>query len=103
MITITLQYDKNNRLSGFQIRGHADYDESGSDIVCAAVSVLAQTALLGLLEYAGEESITYGQDDGFLSVHVKKSVPEAEVILHTMVLGLQEIVRQYGEYVAFGT
>ena len=44
MITITMHRDKKDRYTGFTIKGHADYDEAGSDIVCAAVSALSQTA-----------------------------------------------------------
>ena len=42
MITITMHRDKRDRYTGFTIKGHADYDEAGSDIVCAAVSALSQ-------------------------------------------------------------
>lgn len=31
-----------------ECKGHADYAPHGQDIVCAAVSVIMQTALLGL-------------------------------------------------------
>ena len=41
MITITMHRDKKHRYTGFTISGHADYDEAGSDIVCAAVSALS--------------------------------------------------------------
>ena len=41
------------RLIGFDIRGHADYAPHGEDIVCAAVSVLAITAVNSLLEQVG--------------------------------------------------
>ena len=55
MITITMHRDKEYRYTGFTISGHADYAEEGSDIVCAAVSALSQTALLGLMEYASKD------------------------------------------------
>lgn len=34
------------------IEGHAEYAEHGKDIVCAAVSVILQTAQLGLMSIA---------------------------------------------------
>lgn len=37
-------YQKGNVLSGFRIRGHADFDEAGSDVVCAAASSAVQFA-----------------------------------------------------------
>ncbi|MDI9441998.1 MAG: ribosomal-processing cysteine protease Prp [Firmicutes bacterium] len=33
---------------GFEAEGHAGYAEYGEDVVCAAVSVLTQTAIIGL-------------------------------------------------------
>jgi uncharacterized protein YsxB (DUF464 family) len=97
MITITMHRDKRDRYTGFTIKGHADYDEAGSDIVCAAVSALSQTALLGLIQYASQD-VPYEVNDGFLSVQVKPC-EASQIILGTMVAGLEQIVRQYGEYV----
>jgi len=34
------------------VKGHANYGEFGKDIVCAGVSAIVQTALLGLVEIA---------------------------------------------------
>ena len=98
MITISLQYDDQNQLCGFTTTGHADYSEAGSDIVCAAVSALSQTALLGLMQYASQD-VPYEVNDGFLSVQVPKPCEASQIILGTMVAGLEQIVRQYGEYV----
>lgn len=98
MITITMHRDKEYRYTGFTISGHADYAEEGSDIVCAAVSALSQTALLGLMEYASKD-VPYEVNEGFLSVTVPKPSDASEIILGTMARGLQEMVRQYGEYV----
>ena len=96
--SITMHRDKRDRYTGFTIKGHADYDEAGSDIVCAAVSALSQTALLGLIQYASQD-VPYEVNDGFLSVQVPKPCEASQIILGTMVAGLEQIVRQYGEYV----
>jgi uncharacterized protein YsxB (DUF464 family) len=98
MITITLKHDENRTITGFRISGHSGYSEEGSDIVCSAVSALAQTALLGLMEYLPGQ-VEYQMDDGFLSVQVLKDSPQGQVILKTMVLGFRQIVQQYGQYV----
>ncbi|MCI1821242.1 MAG: ribosomal-processing cysteine protease Prp [Megasphaera sp.] len=98
MISITLQYDQLHENNGFSVSGHADYSESGSDIVCAAISAVTQTALLGLMEYQ-QESVDYKIADGFLNVHVDCVTDETRVILKTLVLGLEQIVRQYDSYV----
>ncbi len=99
MITITVQYTETGHMIGFTTTGHAEYNEEGSDIVCAAVSALTQTALLGLLQYAGPSDVQYTVQKGQLAVQLKRSCQEADIILNTMVLGLEEIARQYDTYV----
>ena len=100
MITIQLQRNTDRQFTGFEISGHAEYSEAGSDIVCAAVSALAQTALLGLLHYMPHD-VTYHveEENGFLTVHVEKCCEASQVIFHTMVLGLEQIAQQYASYV----
>lgn len=101
MITITVVYDKNHELRGVDITGHAGYSEAGSDIVCAAVSALSQTTLLGLLKYGGER-IRYTVDEktGFLSIRVVQATAVLTALLDTLLLGLHEIAQQYPTYVA---
>lgn len=41
MITVNLLINVAEKLIGFEISGHANYAESGNDIVCAAVSSAA--------------------------------------------------------------
>jgi uncharacterized protein YsxB (DUF464 family) len=36
------------------IKGHADYDEYGKDIICASVSTILQVAQLGLIQLANQ-------------------------------------------------
>lgn len=63
MITIALQRDEQQRYSGFRISGHAGSVDAGYDLVCAAVSVLAQTAFLGLCHYGKKPA--YEQREGY--------------------------------------
>ena len=101
MITITVVYDKAHQLQGFDISGHAGYSEAGSDIVCAAVSALGQTTLLGLLQYHPQgTTYTIDEEKGFLSVRIANATEITEALLHTLTLGLEEIARQYPTYVA---
>ena len=44
MIDVYLLLRKEN-IVGFEIIGHADFDEYGKDIVCSAVSILAYTCV----------------------------------------------------------
>lgn len=52
MVTIRVRTDSRTRLSSFLATGHAGWAQSGTDVVCAAVSTILQTAWLGLSEVA---------------------------------------------------
>lgn len=47
MITVYLNLEEEDKKM-LSISGHAGYDESGKDVVCAAASAIFQTAILGL-------------------------------------------------------
>lgn len=101
MITVTINRP-DNEITGFVVDGHAKFKPHGEDIVCAAVSVLTQTALLGLGQYI--VGIDYKIET---TGHLECNLPEldgvdsirAEAILETMVLGLKNIEKNYPGYI----
>ena len=48
MIRAHFTLDSNRRITDFTITGHAEAGPYGQDIVCAGVSAIMQTTLLGL-------------------------------------------------------
>ncbi|HHY82638.1 MAG TPA: ribosomal-processing cysteine protease Prp [Clostridiales bacterium] len=99
MIQIILLSDKEGLIKEFTVKGHAGYDRPGRDIVCAAVSAVVQTAVIGLTDVAGI-NVRHFQQDGFL----KCALPEinnaeekkaAGLILDTMLAGLKSIQMGY--------
>lgn len=82
--------------SGFIVNGHADYAEHGLDIVCASVSALTQTAILGLDHY---HYIDAKIRNGHIAVHVLKDDHTSDTIIKTMLLGLEEIARLHPDHV----
>lgn len=101
MTEITVFRDKGS-LVGFNATGHTGYAESGTDIVCAAVSAVTQTAVLGITELAKCHAAVQFEDGG-LYLMLDKHTPqnkrrEAELILGTMLLGLRSIQIDYSDY-----
>lgn len=87
---------------GFNASGHCGYADAGEDIVCAAVSAVMQTAVLGVTEIANC-SAAFEMNDGKLFLMLDKSVNgsqlrQAELILRTMHLGLRSIQEEYSNY-----
>lgn len=102
MIEVTICLKDGNKIKGFSISGHAYFAEYGSDIVCSAVSAVAQTAVLGLQHYFGE-AVEVQKKEGSLICALSQLKPSeentAETILKTMYWGLKAIQAQYGKYV----
>ena len=76
MVSIEIQRNSDGQVIGCHLSGHAGYDEHGFDIVCAAVSALSATAMLGLTQIAqqeGEYTNSEGQCDIVLSGTINQS------------------------------
>ncbi len=84
--------------------GHTGYGVEGEDIVCAALSSIIQTALLGVMRVAG---ITVKFDrrdkDGYLSFALPELEPslrhDADMILDTMLCGICDLYETYSDFI----
>lgn len=105
MIRVTFLREQ-GRLVGFDCKGHADYAEHGQDIVCSAVSALAQTAVLGLVQVAHIPAGYAIEEDGSLHCILgkdatEKQCKEAELLLKTLSAGLHAVDESYPGYLKF--
>ncbi|MCL0311774.1 ribosomal-processing cysteine protease Prp [Apilactobacillus sp. TMW 2.2459] len=96
----------NNNIVKFEIRGHADAGEYGSDIVCSAVSALTISIVNGLdLVVNVHPKVT--SDDlngGLMIVEIPKIIDHdkqimANALLDTFENGLKDISHNYSDYV----
>ncbi|HIU67471.1 MAG TPA: ribosomal-processing cysteine protease Prp [Candidatus Caccomorpha excrementavium] len=105
MITVSL-YMKNGQMTGFGLCGHAGFAESGSDIVCAAVSVLVINTI-NAIEAFTEDTFRYSEDEGKGSIEFRLLSEISEgtrLLLQTLMLGLSGIQEEYGKkYIRFQT
>ena len=99
MIRIVFLTDSQGLIQEFTVKGHAEYDDAGKDIVCAAVSAVVQTAVIGLTDVAGINA-DHAQKDGLLKCRLPKQMnvdqkKASSVILCTMLAGLESIKNGY--------
>ena len=80
------------------INGHAGYDVQGKDIVCAAVSVLAQNLIMSI-ERLTEDKIKYSISAGKLDINYEKLSDRAQVLLASFFIGIEAIANEYPQYV----
>lgn len=85
-------------------QGHSGFAENGKDIVCAAISSIVQTALLGLLAVA-KINVDFSRDEkrGLLKFAIPNSLDiskrhDADIILNTMLCGLSDLHEEYSDY-----
>ncbi len=102
MIYVSFYYHE-KKVKGFVARGHAQYAPHGKDLVCAAVSALTQTAVLGLKEVLTTEPLVNIKETGYLACWLPKEITtgeleKAELLLTTLYLGLEAIKKNYGMY-----
>ena len=94
VIQINLRYNRDDKISGYRVSGHSGTEIRGKDIVCAGVSSLAQSALLGIGKHLHRDIDFHIDPSGDLRLSLKDEPDDlTEAILQTMRLGLIEIER----------
>ncbi len=91
-------------LVGFEANGHAGFSRGDGDIVCSAVSALTQTIALGLTDRLLLPVGLSIEDGNMYCILGRDCTPEqcekAQVLLDTLLLGLQSMEAAYGEYLS---
>ncbi len=114
MIRAVISENADGAVTGFCISGHAGFAESGSDIICSAVSAIAYTAL-GYMDEALSEingsHVSYECEEeqgylkwersslaGFLGEKAdEKFNIQLDAVLKAMIIGLVQIRESYGK------
>lgn len=94
------------RFVGVECEGHADYAEEGCDIVCAALSSVVQTAVLGLMQIVGVNvDYTVDEERGYLKAILPKGISQnqahdADIILKTAYLGASDLYETFSDFIS---
>ncbi|MBQ8468585.1 MAG: ribosomal-processing cysteine protease Prp [Clostridia bacterium] len=101
-VTIT---KKRNYITTVECDGHTNYGEAGEDIVCAALSSVVQTALLGLLAVVGVNvQVKRNDKKGYLKFSLPENLSseeqeKCELILQTMLCGVSDLNIGYSDFI----
>ncbi|MGE5329375.1 MAG: ribosomal-processing cysteine protease Prp [Deltaproteobacteria bacterium] len=105
MIVVSIKRSKDGTIKDFAIDGHAGFDKAGKDIVCAGVSAVSGTAIIGLERLLDiNPVITIDSEKGYLKCSIPDDISAekseyAQVILETMVLGIRDISEKYKKFI----
>ncbi len=101
-------FRSSGKIVSFKIKGHAMPREAQMevDLVCAAISAISQTTIIGIEEVLKIKA-KYDIKDGFLNLNLEnqtlQDVERCQVLLETMVLGLKSIEITYSDYIKVET
>ncbi|WP_203361610.1 ribosomal-processing cysteine protease Prp [Bacillus sp. REN10] len=105
MIRVNISKLPSGKISSFTMKGHAEFAEHGKDLVCAAATAVSFGALNAILSLTEADlQIDQGKEGGFLRCVVPENLSESEqekvqLLLEGMIVSLQTIERDYGEYI----
>ena len=98
-------FKKNNHIYKVVCDGHTMYGVAGEDVVCAALSSVVQTAVLGLMAVAGVNvELDRDEERGFLSMTIVEDLEgtkciQADAILDTMLVGISDLYTGFSDFI----
>ena len=103
-MTIVKVTRKNGHVVSLRADGHTGYGVEGEDIVCAALSSVIQTAVLGLMRVAGiNVGFETDADGGVLELVIPdlsgNDRHNADMILDTMLCGIADLHEGYSDFI----
>ena len=90
---------------GFELAGHAKAGAYGEDIVCAGISAITETALLGITDVL-KLNAAWTREEGHMRCELsRETAPEdldkAAVVFNTMIAGLTSLRQAYPKSLKF--
>ena len=82
--------------TGLTVDGHAGYAKTGNDIVCAAVSALAQ-GLAHSLSALTEDAIGYRFRDGHINIEYENLSEEGKLLVDSFFIAVSDIQMTCGD------
>ena len=74
-------FTEDDRITGFSVSGHSGYAESGSDIVCAAISAVVTMAEATINDVCGGKAkVRVKEEDARISLTLPATCEEEEAI-----------------------
>ena len=89
-------FGKDGALSGFRVSGHADYDDEGLDIVCAAVTSAVELTANAITEIIGAKADVKVKENE-VTLKLKAVDQQSQSFLEALKLHLQNLAESYPE------
>lgn len=83
---------------GFDIKGHADYDDNGYDIVCSAISALSQSVAIELQKHCKAK---VRSTNGWIAVDIEEPTELSIRLIGVLVTGFYNIANDYPKHLQY--
>lgn len=98
MVDVTLLHENGSPV-GFELKGHAEQGDYGEDLVCAAISGIVQTTILGITDVVKANAGFSVMENDTSCVLSKDATAEelrdSALLIKTMQKGLESIGKAY--------
>ena len=90
---------------GFELTGHANQGASGEDLVCAGISAITETALLGITDVLKFDVVPTHEEGHMYCILPKdtslEDMEKAAIVFNTMIAGLTSLRQAYPKSLKF--
>lgn len=86
------------RRDGITVKGHANYAVSGSDIVCAGITALAQTLIKSIKDLT-DDKIEYEISPGRVDIKYGNLSEKSKTLVDSFFIGICMIAEEFPKYV----
>ena len=94
---------EDDRITGFSVSGHSGYAESGSDIICAAITAIVTMAEATINDVCGAKAkVRVKEEDARITLTLPTSCDEedsVQAVLAGMMLYLCSLRDEYPDYI----
>jgi len=98
MIKVDIRCDL-NEIKYIKVTGHALYDQSGKDIVCASVSTALIMTINALEKLNVLDDVKYDIEEGYFQIEVNGMNHLVKAMLDNLQYSLTDLSNQYPKYI----
>ena len=104
MVRVTVLRERGTPV-GFELTGHANQGAYGEDVVCAGISAITQTALLGITDVLKLDA-AWSREEGHMRCELSREtagedIEKAAIVFNTMIAGLSSLQQAYPKSLKF--
>ena len=91
--------------TGFECSGHTGYAEFGKDILCASISSMTQSVVLGVIKVLKiSAKVTRNDDKGYIKLEMPENlkndlISKSQILFETLKVGVEDLLEGYDKYI----